>query len=422
MAFINKFKIDRDTRPTMATERPVLQDEMEIQALMDSTTKHIEDLETKISERKPNNGSRYQQDKSNKLSDEIERDRLVRLRKSHENKLKKIIRREEALFKKAAKKAFEEAAKLWDQRRAIKTLAKAVELEWNKPRIEELVQKFENIRTLLYSEVMLNIQQSVIGLNESFNSSSQLLEDISGSQLKYHAETKSAITKNWLSMKALFQAQNTELLAMDTAAVRRHEAVLQAINSFTEVLKDRLLFPALPKVLTEADPSLKSAALTTYEAIENAVLVALYFRRMDVRESQVQAAFKDTCSWIFEDPLEHQRPWSNFRRWLERENGCYWISGKAGCGKSTLMKYLIGEPRTLKALGKWTNSDELLTASYFFGMAGTSLQKNQEGLLRSLLHSILSRRRDLIARVFPKHYSAMMTRSDLRFKSDDCFY
>ncbi|KUJ13186.1 uncharacterized protein LY89DRAFT_591281, partial [Mollisia scopiformis] len=170
-----------------------------------------------------------------------------------------------------------------------------------------------------------------------------------------------------------------------------------------------MLFPTLPDILTEADPSLKSAALNGYDAIENAVLAALYFRRMEIREAQVQEANKDTCSWIFEDPEEHQKPWSNFVRWLREETGCYWIEGKAGCGKSTLMKFLRSDARTLNALKEWTGSDELITASYFFWMAGTALQKNQEGLLRSLLHTILTRRRDLIARVFPRQYNAMMT-------------
>lgn len=197
---------------------------------------------------------------------------------------------------------------------------------------------------------------------------------------------------------------------MNDAASRRDHNVIQAINSFTNVLKSHFLFPALPEILTEADPSLKSAALNGYDAIENAVLAALYFRRMDLREAQVQEAYKDTCSWIFEDPEEHQKPWRNFRRWLEEENGCYWIEGKAGCGKSTLMKFLRSDARTQAALEQWTGSDELITASYFFWMAGTALQKNQEGLLRSFLHTILTRRRELIARVFPKQYNAMMTK------------
>jgi hypothetical protein len=53
---------------------------------------------------------------------------------------------------------------------------------------------------------------------------------------------------------------------------------------------------------------------------------------------------------------------------------------------------------------------ELITATHFFWRAGESLQQNQEGLLRSLLHAILGKKKDLIARVFPKQYNAMITK------------
>ena len=296
--------------------------------------------------------------------------------------------------------------------KSVKTLSKAIEFRWKRDEIEELVQRLDRIRTLLYSEVMLNIQQSVAGIQECFQSTGQLLEDMSNSQFKYHKETKSELIANRLAAGTLLQDQSLKLNAMDAAANSRHELVLQAISGFTEVLKEHILFPALPKVVVDTDPSLKSAALTNYETIENAILASLWFRTMNIRECQVKEAYRNTCSWIFQDPKAHQKPWSNFRKWLEQERGCYWISGKAGCGKSTLMKYIIGDPRTQNALMRWTGSKSPLTASYFFWMAGTWLQKNQEGLLRSLLHSILAQRRDLIAKVFPSQYSAMITRSD----------
>ena len=56
----------------------------------------------------------------------------------------------------------------------------------------------------------------------------------------------------------------------------------------------------------------------------------------------------------------------------------FWVSGKAGSGKSTLMKYLKSDPDTESNLWAWANGPKLVTASYFFWNAGTDMQKSQE--------------------------------------------
>lgn len=65
------------------------------------------------------------------------------------------------------------------------------------------------------------------------------------------------------------------------------------------------------------------------------LLESLFFPEIDSREDQIQDAFDGTCRWIFNSSTE---PWSNFCKWLETENGIYWVRGKPGAGKSTLMR------------------------------------------------------------------------------------
>lgn len=342
-------------------------------------------------------------------TDKIELDRLRSLKRQGDDDLKKVASREDTFFgmeQNRVRIANDEAKKRSRIRRSIKTFTTAVRLEWNKSEIEALGTKLDRIRSQLSSEVMLDIHKLVKGIKESTSHSDQLLEDIYAFQKRHQTESPQENQNNQLTEEKL----NTQLHSLDEAAGKRHDKVIDLISAFTDVLKDRFLFPALPKILTEVDPSLKPAAFSGYDAIENAVLAALFFRKMNIREAQVQEAYKDTFSWIFNDPKEHHKRWSNFKLWLQQEGGCYWIAGKAGCGKSTLVKFLASDNRTKAALEQWTNSDELMTATYFFWMAGTALQKNQEGLLRSLLHTILSRRRDLIARAFPREYDGMMTK------------
>jgi hypothetical protein len=354
------------------------------------TTAKVSASDRKI-EKNPKTGTQKSKKKASKDPDEERLVGLGSLSRGQKKKLEKVCEREDRRFERERKRAMdanEKAHRQSDARRSIKTLTKAIKFAWNEDKLEQFGQKLDRIRGCLYSEVMLNIQKST----------------------KHHNDTLKTTQTSQVAAEALLQAQATHLLGLNDASGKRDEAVIQAIHSFTEVLESGVLFPALPQILTEADPSLKSAALHGYDQIENAVLSALYFRKMDIREAEVREAYTDTCSWIFQDPEKHQMPWNNFRRWLESENGCYWIQGKPGSGKSTLMKFIRSDSRTQTALKQWAGSDKLLTASYFFWMAGTALQKNQEGLLRSLLHTILTRRRDLIARVFPEQYNAMMAK------------
>jgi ATPase subunit of ABC transporter with duplicated ATPase domains len=91
---------------------------------------------------------------------------------------------------------------------------------------------------------------------------------------------------------------------------------------------------------------------------------------MKVRETKIVAAHTNTFEWIFED-TGTKKP-TSFVDWLTNQDGIYWIMGKAGSGKSTLMKFLASHRRTRKELLRWTGADNILVmASFFFWSAGT---------------------------------------------------
>jgi len=74
----------------------------------------------------------------------------------------------------------------------------------------------------------------------------------------------------------------------------------------------------------------------------------LKFSAMHHREEAIPKAYEDTFKWIFEDPRKYGEDgrWSSFPRWLESsENDVCWITGKAGSGKSTLMKFMTQSDR-----------------------------------------------------------------------------
>jgi len=375
----------------------------ELKKIKEAALKKDEDL-TKL---------RKRLDESFRLQNDRKLSSFLQLERTHRQHLESVQRREDGKFqaqKKAARAANEKGQSRSQAREKIGSLAKAIRLEWNKPKIETLARKLEEIRSRLDSEVMMSIQDSVKDIKAASNRSERLLDRFFKKRQADHRESLSILKDNHQTVEQLLRNQSDQLLLMDETARERQNAIIEAIGSFAQVIRGRTMFPPLPKIITESDPSLKLAAFYGYDQIEDAVLSALYFRKIDMRESQIHEAYQKTCSWIFQDPEEHQKPWSNFRKWLEADNGCYWIGGKAGCGKSTLMKFLCSDPRTHAALKQWAEQDELIITSYYFWMAGTTLQKGQEGLLRSLLYSILGKQRDLIARVFPKQYDTMMTK------------
>jgi hypothetical protein len=139
------------------------------------------------------------------------------------------------------------------------------------------------------------------------------------------------------------------------------------------------------------------------------ILSTLYFAQIRERRSQIHSAHRKTFDWIFQKSDSQNQSFSNFVEWLEKapsSRGLYWISGKPGSGKSTLMRYLSEDERTKNALAVWTKSKPILDASCFFWLSGTETQKSLNGLLRSLLHDLLMQMPSLIPKVAPWRWRA----------------
>ena len=144
---------------------------------------------------------------------------------------------------------------------------------------------------------------------------------------------------------------------------------------------------------------------------EHRLLESLCFKRINARQERIVEAHEQTFQWVLHNPSTSDELSSgnnvsgnNFMNWLETGSDIFWISGKAGSGKSTLMKYISSRTETRQALERWSNKKEVITASFYFWFAGTELQKSQKGLLQSLLYEILSQCRILIPTVLPKRW------------------
>ena len=110
---------------------------------------------------------------------------------------------------------------------------------------------------------------------------------------------------------------------------------------------------------------------------------SLQYRAIDARYATIRTAHTRTCRWLLEKP--------EYKDWLDMNkttvhHGFLWIRGKPGSGKSTLMKFAVGNAR--KAISE-------TVISFFFNARGEDLEKSTLGMYQTLLFQILKALPDL---------------------------
>ncbi len=87
---------------------------------------------------------------------------------------------------------------------------------------------------------------------------------------------------------------------------------------------------------------------------------------------------KDTCNWF----TNHD----NYRKWQNNpSSSAFWLMGKPGSGKSTVMKHAVQQCLEREGDGK------VVVASFFIDGRGTDLNKTTKGLFRSLIHQLIEK-------------------------------
>jgi hypothetical protein len=184
--------------------------------------------------------------------------------------------------------------------------------------------------------------------------------------------------------------QSAILKLVENLAIPNKQSAAAYLDRLTDLRAD--LLRETEGHITEAH----SKALALEKEIQqtqdqfNSILESLCFTNLKIRHLEIKEAHEKTFKWIFDKSL------TNFVEWMKTSNGIFWISGKAGSGKSTLMKFIGQHPQT--------GNETLYTASHYFWSPGTKKQKSQEGLFQTLLYQILSQCPLLIPIVCPSRF------------------
>ncbi|KAK9850725.1 hypothetical protein MYU51_011815 [Penicillium brevicompactum] len=133
------------------------------------------------------------------------------------------------------------------------------------------------------------------------------------------------------------------------------------------------------------------------------ILESLRFPQMQERAQQIQPAEEKTYEWILHRHVTQRHRYEGLVTWLSsitETRRIYWISGKPGSGKSTLMRFLEERLEMQDHMFPWARDCSVIRVSYFSWNSGNALQKSLEGLLRSLLFQILEQKPNLIPGMF----------------------
>lgn len=130
---------------------------------------------------------------------------------------------------------------------------------------------------------------------------------------------------------------------------------------------------------------------------------------MDHRYNAISEAHAQTLQWLLDPTGSSQLSGDSFARWLQHDGDdddrLYWVHGKPGSGKSTVMRYLNDHQQTQTLVRAWSKECDLVTASCYFWVAGASIQKSLRGMLQTLLYQLVRAKPKCVPQLFPDRYT-----------------
>ncbi|KAM7216575.1 hypothetical protein V8F06_007986 [Rhypophila decipiens] len=288
----------------------------------------------------------------------------------------------------------------------------AFKLIWNDSDIKALEAKFESLKT----QLMLNLAASLrVHAMETLDKQNEILGRLVDSrtvddglkELRFSSGPVEDANKNKGFLSTAVDYIAGASLPVEQIGYFR-ECVLYAATALVQ--KETAGASLDVDSNLEISPARRSM-------IQRRLLTELRYDSIEDRAETVAEAHETTLGWVFETG----HAWDSLREWLESDHQLYWVTGKPGSGKSTLMKYISqpldgqeggetshdqSKPRCMQYLEKWAGDHKLTTASFYFWTAGNKIQTSKEGLYRTLLYRLLDSHPEAIEHTFPQHWES----------------
>lgn len=269
----------------------------------------------------------------------------------------------------------------------VQTLHKAGKNMFKRKEVRELADHLSSIRAQISHHLLVLLRKHQMALGKT-------VDALAASSETSHAELAASLDEIVVMLGKISSKLGDKTLP-HASALRTSSEFSFEFSSRQIRLQDAVQNHVLPYA---------NKVTSMMEQKEEKILRTLYYDQLWDREFGITDAHTKTFQWIFGAHSAFR-----FREWIQENNGIYWITGKAGSGKSTLMKFLTEQYVTKQLLLEWAggaNSHDLVIAKHFFWSPGTPAQKSQEGLFRALLFQILSQRPEIIKEVCAERLNA----------------
>ncbi|ESA43700.1 hypothetical protein GE21DRAFT_3580 [Neurospora crassa] len=261
-----------------------------------------------------------------------------------------------------------------------------------------------------HSQLLVS-QSSTVGasLKEKFKN------DYNAMQLRIHHRKATTSTSDKLRWMIVDKDKFNTLIAELSHFTSKLDALLpgdsseRTVSLLASLIRNEVLsvYKENAKLLPQqaADGRLEGNDILQEARDQDRALKSLWFRCMDDRKDSVSPAHVKTLQWALKPACKregYEAEWDDLSEWLRSGTGVYWICGKAGSGKSTLMKYLHDNPDTRAPLQAWAGDLPLTVGSFFFWGLGTQEQKSLEGLSRAILYRLLEAESSYLPSALPR--------------------
>lgn len=146
-------------------------------------------------------------------------------------------------------------------------------------------------------------------------------------------------------------------------------------------------------------------------AKEQSIIKSLTFESLPARFEAITEAHRQTFKWALESSGDSAGNCAlpaqsgTLGHWLLNGEDMFWVSGKPGSGKSTLMKFISTEPRTNELLFRWAFPKKAVIVTHYFWNGGTPMQRSLRGLLQTLLYEVVRQCPRIIPIICPNQWA-----------------